>query len=65
MSPWIPWIYHYGVGGLLFLGSLVLALRTRSLRLSRRPDRWLLLTLVSGLLGFMAVHGVWIALATR
>ena len=22
MSPWIPWLYHYGVGGFVFLACV-------------------------------------------
>ena len=62
-SPWLCWAYHYGVGGLLFVGSLTLALRSGALRLKHAPDRRLLAALVVGLAGLMAVHAAWIAFA--
>ena len=64
MSPWISWLYVYGVGGLVFLACVVVALRAGAIRPSHRPDRLLLGALAGGLLVFMAIHAVWIALAT-
>jgi hypothetical protein len=64
MSPWIPWLYIYGVGGLVFLACVVLALRAGAVRPGHRPDRLLLGVLAGGLLVFMTAHAVWIALVT-
>ena len=63
-NTWICWLYHYGVGGLLFVASIVLALRAKALRLEHVPDRRLLIAVVAGVMGFMAVHAAWIALAS-
>jgi ABC-type Mn2+/Zn2+ transport system permease subunit len=63
MSIWLPWIYQYAVGGVIFVISLVIALRTGALRLDRSIDRRLLIALVTGLLVFMAGHAAWIAIA--
>ena len=63
MSNWLPWVYQYAVGGVIFVVSLVIALRTGALRLDRSIDRRLLIVLVIGLLAFMAGHAVWIAFA--
>ncbi len=64
MSPWIPWLYHYGVGSLVFLASLVLACRSGAVRFHHRPDRLLVIALFTGLVAFMTIHAVWIALVT-
>jgi hypothetical protein len=64
VSPWISWLYVYGVGGLVFAACLVIALRAGAVRPAHRPDRLLLAALAGGLLIFMAIHAVWIALAT-
>ncbi len=64
MNPWISWLYVYGVGGLVFLASVAVALRAGAVRPGHRPDRLLLGALAGGLLVFMAIHAAWIALAT-
>jgi hypothetical protein len=64
VSPWISWLYVYGVGGLVFLACVVIALRAGAVRPGHRPDRLLLGALTAGLLIFMAIHAAWIALAT-
>ena len=63
MEAWMSWAYHYGVGGLVFAGSLILATRAGALRLEHPPHRRLLLTLIGGLLATMAIHALWIARA--
>ena len=64
-NPWICWAYHYGAGGCLFVASILLALRPRALRTDHTPDRRLLLVLVAGVIGFMALHAAWIFAAWR
>jgi uncharacterized membrane protein len=59
-NVWICWIYQYGVGGLVFFGTLVLALRAGALRLEQAIDRRLLTLLVAGYFLMAALHGVWI-----
>jgi hypothetical protein len=64
VSPWIPWLYVYGVGGLVFVTFVMIALRAGAVRPGHRPDRLLLGVLAGGLLAFMTFHAVWIALVT-
>jgi hypothetical protein len=64
VSPWISWLYVYGVGGLVFLACVVAALRAGAIRPGHRPDRLLLGALAGGLLVFMAIHAAWIAMVT-
>ncbi|MGH7771149.1 MAG: hypothetical protein ACREQA_02800 [Candidatus Binatia bacterium] len=58
---WIPWLYQYGVGGLIFFATLWLVIRTGALQPRNRTDRWLLTLLLAGFFVFLAVHGLWIA----
>lgn len=64
LDTWLPFFYHYGVGGLLFTLSLIVAVRTGAVRWSRPRDRRLVWTLVAGMVGFGLIRAVWIALAT-
>ncbi len=64
MNTWLPWIYQYGVGGLIFSVSLALAIRMGALRLDQWSDRRLLIALIVGLLAFMTGHAAWIAFAS-
>ena len=65
MDAWMSWCYHYGLGGVLFLASIALALRSGALQLRRRDDRRLLLALAAGLVTWMAGHAIWIAWVGR
>ena len=60
-DKWIPWLYQYGVGGLIFFATITLAIRSRALRLADRADRRLLAVLLAGFFMFLAIHGLWIA----
>lgn len=64
IDTWLPFFYHYGVGGLLFVLSLLAALGTGAVRWDRQRDRRLVLVLVAGMVGFALIRAVWIALAT-
>lgn len=64
MNTWLPWIYQYGLGGLVFVASLVYLRRVGALRLNLWFDRRLLIALVVGLLMFMTAHAIWIVSAT-
>ena len=64
MNPWLSWLYHYGVGGLLFAGSLALASFSGAFDLKRRYDRRLVAVLVGGLLTWMSWHALWIVLVS-
>jgi len=63
MNPtaWSPWLYQYGIGGLLAAFTIFLAIRSGALRLARREDRRILSALILGFAGFALVHGLWIA----
>jgi hypothetical protein len=63
-GQWLNYIYHYGVGGICFLVSMKLLYRSGALKWERPSDRFLTKGLIVGLVGFMLVHGVWIASVT-
>lgn len=62
-EKWLPWLYQYGVGGLVFFLSLWAAIRGGALKPKSETDRKLLIVLVAGYFAFLAVHGLWIAFA--
>ena len=63
MSWWPQWIYQYGVGGLFFALTVLLAVYVGAVRWRHPPDRRLLLSIAAALIVFAAIHAVWIALA--
>ncbi len=65
MGPWLPYVYVYGVGGCVFLASLVAGVRAGAIDLNRPADRRTLLALVAGLLLFATVHAIWIWAASQ
>lgn len=60
-EKWIPFLYQYGVGGLLFFVTLWAAKRSGALKLDNYADLRLLAMLVGGFFAFLAIHGLWIA----
>jgi hypothetical protein len=64
MDIWLPYFYHYGVGGAVFVASLIVLIATGALRTAEREDRRLLAAMIGGLLLFVVGHAAWIALAT-
>ena len=64
MDTWLPYFYHYGIGGVLFAISMTLLLTSGALHMHDKLHRHLVLAMIGGLLLFMLGHAVWIALAT-
>jgi len=60
MSPWINWLYHYGVGGLFAISSVVFMVKVGAIDLRRAPDKRFLRGIVGGFVGFVVVHAIWI-----
>ncbi len=59
-DAWLPWMYQYGVGGLLTGATLILSLKTGALDLDRKGDKRLMRFLLLGYFGFCALHAIWI-----
>ena len=60
---WAPYLYLYGLGGLLFVAGLVMVLRSEAFQARRRTDRRWLGVLVFGFLWYAALHGAGILAA--
>ncbi|HNQ22031.1 MAG TPA: hypothetical protein PKK06_02950 [Phycisphaerae bacterium] len=56
---WWPYLYQYGVGGVVFVIGLALILGYRSCNLSRREDRFWLGVLVFGFAWYAGIHLLW------
>jgi hypothetical protein len=63
-AQWLNFLYHYGVGGMIFLLGVGAMVKAGTLRWERPSDRLLLKGLVGGLLTFASVHALWIAAAS-
>lgn len=64
-SPWLSWVYLYGVGGSLFFASILMTLRTGAANRSLWTDQRLLGVLLGGITLAAATHAIWIVVATR
>jgi len=56
---WLPYIYLYGVGGLLFSSGLIITLKSGSLDLKRPGHKMWLAILIFGFIWFMVMHALW------
>ena len=56
---WLPYIYLYGVGGLLFLSGVIITLKSGSLDLKRPTHRIWFSVLIFGFIWFMVMHALW------
>ena len=63
-DAWLPWLYQYGVGGIVFFVTIALVLRAGALPLSVPANRRILAALVVGYFALAAIHGLWIAAVT-
>ena len=64
-SPWISYLYTYGMGLIIFVGSLVFIF-TRQIDLQRRKEEFYwLFAIVCGFLFMFLCHGLWIYLAVH
>ncbi len=56
---WLPYIYLYGAGGLLFGSGLLITIKSGSLDLKRPGHKNWFLILIFGFIWFMVMHAVW------
>jgi hypothetical protein len=54
---WLPYIYQYGLGAVIFIIGLAITLRSGSFDLSRRLHRKWLGVLVVGFVWYLTLHG--------
>lgn len=62
-SPWLPFLYQYGISGIVFAVGIVLAIRTKALDLNYAHERWTLAQLLAGFAAMMALHGLMIVVS--
>ncbi|HIA39210.1 MAG TPA: hypothetical protein EYN86_06920 [Planctomycetes bacterium] len=55
---WLPYIYLYGVGGILFLGGMFLIFRSKACDWSRPTHRRWAKVLIFGYFWYATLHGV-------
>ncbi len=56
---WLPYIYLYGVGGLLFGSGLIITIKSGSLDLKRPGHKNWFVVLIFGFIWFMVMHALW------
>ena len=56
---WLPYIYLYGVGGLLFVSGLIITIKSGSLDLKRPGHKNWFIVLIFGFIWFMVMHALW------
>jgi hypothetical protein len=60
---WLPYLYLYGVGGLIFFGGLFIVLKSTSFQASRPEDRRWIRVLLFGFFWYASLHGIGILAA--
>ena len=54
---WLPYLYQYGLGAVIFAVGLLVTLRSGSFDVRRKVHRRWLIVLVLGFVWFLALHG--------
>ncbi len=62
---WLPFIYLYGVGGLIFAFGMTLIYKMKTIDLQKKRDRYWNKIMYAGLFYFMIIHAVMIMLAGK
>ena len=55
---WLPFIYLYGLGGLLFISGIIITIKSGSFNLKNHVHQQWLWVLVFGFIWYMMMHGV-------
>jgi len=55
---WLPFIYLYGLGGILFLLGIIITRRAGALDLSRPKHRMWMVILIFGFIWYFSIHGL-------
>ncbi len=53
---WLPIIYLYGVGGIIFLGGMVIIFKANSIKLSKPKHKMWFIVLIFGYFYYLALH---------
>lgn len=61
---WLPWIYQYGLGGILFIFGIAITLRAGSFspKTNLKHRKWMTILLL-GFVWYLCLHGAWILAA--
>ncbi|MBT88634.1 MAG: hypothetical protein V1257_09155 [Candidatus Neomarinimicrobiota bacterium] len=55
---WLPYLYLYGAGGLIFMTGIFLILKSKALNRVHKKHRYWLKVLILGFIWYMAIHGL-------
>lgn len=55
---WLPFIYLYGLGGILFILGIIITHRATALDLSRPKHRMWMVILIFGFVWYFSIHGL-------
>ena len=64
-SPWISYLYTYGMGLIVFIGSLAFILTRQIDALRRKQELYWTTAIVCGFLVTFSCHGIWIYFSVR
>ncbi len=56
---WLPYLYLYGVGAVIFVTGLTIILRSGACNLSRKADRFWFGVLLFGFAWYAGIHLIW------
>ncbi len=61
---WLPFLYQYGLGGIIFIFGIVLTLKAGSFspKTNAKHKKWLSI-LILGFVWYLVMHGAWILAA--
>ncbi len=62
-SPWLGYLYTYGIGGIFFILSVLWIFTRQKSSLRKREEFFWLLIVVCGLIFSFLMHGLWILLS--
>lgn len=55
-SIWLPLIYQYSIGGIVFTTAIIIAIRKGALSLKLRKDKRILFQLIGGFILYITIH---------
>jgi len=62
-SPWLPFIYQYGIFTIFFAVTTLIAIKKDVISLSHPTDRRIVIEIIAGFLFFIILHASMILLA--
>lgn len=62
-NTWLPFIYLYGVGGIFFLGGMILIKKAKAVNFAKKRHRYWWKILIFGFFYYMIIHAALILAA--